>query len=215
MKYIFLLIGAGMMVFLSSSCGSSSKDSSEEVELDSNPLTALAKIGEEVQKKMETSEEKLAERRERGDTLALNYKELQKYLPESMEGYERSDPEGQSMTMQGMSYSMASVDFNNDNGDYVRITLVDYNSAYNLYSMTSTMWATGISIEDDEQKANGVKLDNGITGWEVYRKIDRESSVMLGLGYRFILTVEATNQESTEFVKSVVKSMDMDKLMEM
>jgi hypothetical protein len=70
-------------------------------------------------------------------------------------------------------------------------------------------------MDSPDEKANGLKLDNDIVGWEDFHKKTKEVDVTLGIGYRFYLTVHADNQESTEFAKSVAKSMDLSKLASM
>jgi len=141
----------------------------------------------------------------------MNYKDLQKYLPSSLSGYEAGEPDGQTMTMQGMSFSSASIEFTNED-DFVRIALIDYVAAASMYQMATAMWGMGMSIEDDEMIAKAVKWEDNIVGWEEFRKIDKEATLALGIGDRFFMTVEANNQSGTDFVKSVAKKMDLNGL---
>lgn len=217
-KFIFLVSISTGVALLVSCAGESSQEKAEEKEkkeLKNNPFAALAEMGKQMKEGAEASQAKIQERKSRGDTLAINYKELQKYLPSSIEGYKAGSPGGGTLNMTGLSYSSAEIEFTKDNGENVRITLLDYNAAYNLYSMATSAWAMGMSIETDEEKANGMKLSDDITGWETLDKKGKKASVVLGIGYRFLLTVEASSQNNTDFVKSVASSMKLDDLKKM
>src|ERR1035437_195609 len=86
-------------------------------------------MAEKVNKANARHEEKMKERRAKGDTLALPYAELQKYLPESIDGYKADKPGGASINMQKISYSSADVQFKNDKGGHIKVTIIDYNQA--------------------------------------------------------------------------------------
>lgn len=198
------------------SCGSKTDEPKEvETPKPDNPIEALNNMATESQNAQQEAEKKLAERRAKGDTLAMPYAELMKYLPESLDGYKRGDPDGASMNMPGASYSTANVDFTNDKGERVKVTIVDYNQAYGLYTGATAMWAMGMSIDTPEEKAQGVKFDGNIAGWEQFRKKSGDATVTLGVGYRFWVQVEADGQKDTEWVKSVAKMVDLKTLSEM
>lgn len=147
-------------------------------------------------------------------TQALTYKKLQEYLPGSLDGYVRGEPDGETVTMQNMSFSSASVEFTDDNGEYVHITLVDYMMAVSMYEMATAMWATGLKVESDEMVAGMVQFDDHIAGWEELDKENREASLVLGIGHRFLLTIEASEQDDTDLVKKIARSMNLDDLAE-
>ena len=75
----------------------------------------------------------------------MDYKDLQNYLPSSVNGYEAGEPSGSTMNMQGMSFSSAEIEFTNQDGDNVRVTLLDYTSAIMMYQAATAMWTAGIS----------------------------------------------------------------------
>jgi hypothetical protein len=143
---------------------------------------------------------------------AMNYKDLQAYLPTSINGYEAGNLDGQSMNMSGMSFSTAEVEFKNSGGHYVRITLMDYSAAIGLYQAATAMWAMGMSFEDDESIAKSVQWEENIVGWEEYRKIDKEAKLALGIGNRFFLSIEASEQSNLDLVNSIAKRMDLTSL---
>ncbi|MCD4697634.1 MAG: hypothetical protein K8S16_15515 [Bacteroidales bacterium] len=142
----------------------------------------------------------------------MDYKDLQNYLPSSVNGYEAGEPSGSTMNMQGMSFSSAEIEFTNQDGDNVRVTLLDYTSAIMMYQAATAMWTAGMSFEDDESIAKSVKWDDKIVGWEEFRKKDKEANLALGLGNRFFLSIEADNQTGMDFVIDIAKSMALNDL---
>ncbi len=216
MKKIFIIISASIFAFGLASCGGKKagdeKVDEEGVSKSNNPIEALANMGKDMEEGNNAAQAKIKERRAKGDTLAMHYEELMKYLPTSVNGYKAETPDGSSINMPGSSYSTANVTFRNDKGDDIKITLMDYNAAYEMYSSITGLWALGMSIDSPDEKANGVKFEGDIGGWEDYHKKSHDASLTLGIGYRFWLQVEGSNQESTEFIKSVAKTMDLAKL---
>ncbi|HWY97942.1 MAG TPA: hypothetical protein VNY36_02545 [Bacteroidia bacterium] len=161
---------------------------------------------------MAAAAEKMKERRAKGDTLAMAYADLQKFLPSSVDGYTAGKPEGGSVNMGKISYSATNITFKKDNGDFVKVTLADYNQAYNIYTSATAMWTMGVSMDNDEKKVNSVKLDNTVGGFEEYNKKNKQAVITCGIGSRFLLGVEANNQADIQMVESVAKSMDLSKL---
>ncbi len=145
---------------------------------------------------------------------ALNYKELQTYLPKNIKGYQaEGGPEGQSLNAQGMSFSQASQTYTKD-GQEMQISIIDYHLADVLLGTIMAGW--NMSFENDEEKAGSVSLKGGnLKGWEVYKKKDREATLSLAINERFLLNINAEGQDGTDFIKSVVEALDIDALMKM
>ncbi|MCH8318582.1 MAG: hypothetical protein IIA88_08810 [Bacteroidetes bacterium] len=196
--------------FLLFSCGEKVKEAKQAY----NILSNLQETAQNMEKTVEEAEKKRQERIAKGDTLAMHYKDLQKYLPENVSGYSaEGDPAGTSMNMSGMSYSMCEQTFVNDAGDQVKIALMDYNGAYQLYQGVLAVYSMSISIETDEEKMQSIQLSNeDIKGWEVLKKKDKKASVFFGISGRFYLSIEADNQEDTELIKSIAEDMDLKEL---
>ncbi len=174
-------------------------------------LGSLIKAGKDLENTAKKSEDKMKERRAKGDTMALPYAELQKYLP-VIDGYTMSEPDGSSINMTGMSYSNAEGRYKNSNGKKIKVTIIDYNQAFALYSTATAMWAMGLSVDTPTEKACAYKMDDKTMGWESYKKKSKQAAVTLGIGDRFWINVEAQDQENTDFVKEVAKSIDLSKL---
>jgi len=199
-KNILIISVCSAMLF--TACGGSDDDS-DQIDIKKNPLGALMKMGKEMKKQADETSKIMAKRRESGDTLALPYQDLQKFLPESINGYSKDEPNGATMNMSGMSYSSVGCNYKKDDGNYIRVNLVDYNAAFNLYTAATAMWTAGLKIDTPEEKTSGFKVDDNISGWESYKKKSNDVSVVVGVGNRFLITVEANKQENTDFVKEI------------
>lgn len=215
MRYLLSIIFILSLTFYLISCGGGQKEEKKEIK----SFQDLAENLENVAKKMEESvtgtSKKQQERRKRGDTLAIDYEELKKYLPESVKGYTLDgEKTGESTNMQGFSLSNVKADYKKGE-DELEINLVDYNSAFSMLQLVTAAWGMGLSVNNDNEKAGGVKISGDIKGWETFRKKEKSAEVVLAISDRFLLTVKARNQSNTEFVKSVAKSMDINKLAKM
>ena len=143
---------------------------------------------------------------------AMNYTELQTYLPSTLSGYTADKPDGSSINMQGMAFSSAEIMFTNASGDEVHITLVDYSQAINMYQAATAMFSSGMSFEDNDSKAWSVEWSDDIAGWEEIDKKNNEVQITLGIGSGFFLTIEATNKTDIHFVEDIAKSMKLEQL---
>lgn len=177
----------------------------------------LSKAGENMEKANQANEAKREERRKRGDTLAMPYQELQKYLPESVSGYTPQEPSGSTMNMTGMSYSTAARRYTKSAADgseeSVEVTIIDYNASSELYTGMTALWGANFSMED--QNGYQRSFDAGVkdvAGWEHYDKQNKNSDITAALGGRFILTVKVTAQPNNDLAKSIVKSMKLSDL---
>lgn len=172
-------------------------------------LAALEKLADN----MKNGSDKVNERRAKGDTLALPYAELEKMLPASVGSYSKDgDPKGESVNMMGQSFSTASQNYKNGE-QTLKVTVVDYNGVYSLLSAATAMMAMGFSVDNEEERIGPLKLGlDGVKGWEEFKKKDKRATVTMAVADRFLVTAEAENQENTDFVKDVVKSLDIAKL---
>lgn len=200
-----------LLLFAASACVS--KNDSENTDIESGPMEAAMKMS----KNMQESAEKIQKNMEEGkDVKAIPYEDLITYLPTSIDGYERSkEPKGQSVDMQGMSYSSAEVAFKNGSGNRIDISLLDYYSAYSMYTMATAMWGSGLKINTSDEMAQSVSLGDDIKGWETFKKKSNHAALVLGIGDRFILTIEGDNQKDTEKLKSIAKSININALAEL
>jgi hypothetical protein len=215
MKKLIYITLPFALVFTLTSCGGKSEEVKEEqVEKPSNPLEALENLTEDSQESQDAAEKKIAERKAKGDTLAMHYEELMKYLPGEIAGYNRGEPDGTSMNQPGVSFSTADVRYTNEKDEEIHITIIDYNQAYGMYTAATALWAMGMSVDTPEEKSQGVKFEGEIGGWEEFNKKTGRTVLTLGVGYRFWVQIEADAQKDTENVKAIAKKIDLKKLSE-
>jgi hypothetical protein len=194
------------------SCG----EKKEEIQEGVKAITQAPDIAKNIETEQKYLDAKREERQKRGDTLAMSYKQLQQYLPSSVDSYTAEAPEGESVTAMGGSFSSAERRFVKQIGDEqadVQVSLFDYNSVYGIYSGAVAVWGMGYSVENDRELSK--TFNPGIEGSAGFEHLDKENKnaeVTYALGGRFILTVKASNQENTDFVKKVAQSMKLNEL---
>lgn len=161
---------------------------------------------------MKESASKMEERKAKGDTISMPYTDLQKLLPSNIAGYTKDgDPKGESMNMVGMSFSTASQVYKNGDAE-ITVNIMDYNASYAAFGAATAMFATGFSVDNDEEHLGAVDLGiSGVKAWEDVKKKEKRSTVMAGVNDRFLVTAEGRNVE-TDAVKDAIKSVDLAKL---
>lgn len=175
-------------------------------------LSKLSEAGESVEATLDEAKTQRTEREKRGDTLSLPYKELQQYLPAAVSGYAAGELSGQSQKMSGMSFSMAEREFTAGEST-VKVSLIDYNGANEMYQGLSAMYGLGLEQENDEKILGPTTLKRtGINGMETFYKKDRRAELSLAVNGRFLLNLTATNQKDLALLKSVAEGMDLEKL---
>jgi hypothetical protein len=203
--------------FFAAACLIASCEKASEIKQAADNAESFAKAASNMEENMAASEQRREERRKRGDTLAVPYQELQKYLPENIGGYTAQAPDGTTMNSEMGSYSSASRRYTkagaDGSEDYVEVAIVDYNASADMFTGLTSMWGANFSMED----ANGYTktfnpgFKNGI-GWEHFDKQNKNSELSYGLGDRFIVTIKSSNQSNNDFVKSVGNSMKLAEL---
>lgn len=158
------------------------------------------------------SASKKEERRAKGDTLFMPYADLQRMLPANISGYSKEgDPKGETINMVGMSYSTASQVYKSGDGE-ITVNIMDYNASYTAFGAATAMFATGFSVDNDQEHMGAVDLGiSGVKAWEDVKKKEKHSTVMAGINDRFLVTAEGRNVEP-DAVKTAIKSVDFSKL---
>ena len=212
MKTLILLLAALVLIGLNS-CGEKTKEVEKAIDI----AKKAPDIAEKYEKTQNKAEQVWKERKERGDTLAVNFHKLQEFLPEEIPGYTAEKPTGESMNMMGVSYSEAKRKYikklDDGNNETIEITILDYNSASNLYTAATAMWLTNYSYENEQGfgKSFHPEVPDSF-GFEEYKTNSKTATVTLAVAYRFIVTIEGTNQKDTENIKQMLKSINLSGL---
>lgn len=114
--------------------------------------------------------------------------------------------------MSGLSFSMADREFKAGEST-VKVSLIDYNGANEMYQGMSAMYSMGIEQEDDEKVLGPTTLKmKGVNGMETFYKKDGRAELALAVNGRFLLNLTATGQKDLSLLKSVAEDMDLEKL---
>jgi hypothetical protein len=209
MNKLGLGIVAGVML---AACGDKAKEAG-------NAVTALgqaANAATSIQQSQEEAERFYQERREKGDTLAVPYSELQEVLPASPNGYAPSgEPSGSSQSMGGFSMSQVEQTYSAPAGaaeasaPSINITIVDFGGTQAGYGMLAAPMMMAYSQEDAHSRTRTIKMDVPYTwGSEEYNKDSKTAKVTALTRYRYVITVEARNQadDQTAMAKSLAEA---------
>ena len=181
-------------------------------------LKNLSNAAETMAKEMEEANDAMKDRRERGDTLAMHYEELAKYLPSAVGEYEKSgDLDGGTTNMSGAgSFSNVTQVYENSEGNRLKISILDYNAAQMMFMASMAAYASGFSIDTPESMIKGLEISDNIKGWQEFQKKSKQAKSVVGIANRFYVEVEAGNQEGTDFTNSVLKDeIDINELASM
>ncbi len=214
MKTLLINSFAIFIILTIASCGGKVKEAKDSL----NNIKNLADAADNISKEMEEANEKLAERRDKGDTLALHYEDLAKYLPESVGDYQKvGDLDGGTTNMAGMgSFSNVSQNYENSDGHRLEINILDYNAAQMMFVTAMAAYASGFSVDTPENMMKGLEISDEIKGWQEFKKKSKKSTSVVGIANRFYVQVEADNQENTDFTNSVIEDdIEIDELASM
>lgn len=201
---------AGSMMLIS--CGEKLDEATEAMK----NLQTVAESADNVQASQDAFAKRREERKAKGDTLSISTDELKKFLPGDIDGYTASEPETESMEMEGLSWSVASKEWKKADGSTIKVTITDYNATEAMWGAATIMFAMKWSVDNASETSKTIQTDDTfINGHMRYGKQDKSSSVTFGLGGRFVLQVECSNQTSAEFARSVAERVDMKKLASM
>jgi hypothetical protein len=196
-------------LFLAMSCGGG-KDDKPKTDIGIMDAKELAENATEA---MDESAKRREERRKRGDTLAMPYATLQGYLPE-VDGYtKRGGPKGSQMNMPGMgSWSQAEQEY--ESGDKsIDVTMMDYNGAMGAFTGATALYSMGFSQEDDQRKSQSTDLGmKGVAAYETIYKQDQRAELVLVVGDRFLIQMDADGTNDVEVLKKAARSMKLGEL---
>jgi hypothetical protein len=178
-------------------------------------LSDLKDYAENIVDETKKSEERSTERRKKGDTLAIPYKDLETYLPE-ISGYtSEHGPKGSQMNTPGLgSWSQAEQEYSS--GDKrLTISIMDYNAAHQAFIGLTSMYGLGMSFEDDDKKSGSVDLGvKDVKAYETIYKKDKRSELVLVVGDRFVVQLNNDGEEGEDYLRSVAKKMKLNALAE-
>jgi len=207
MNHRALTVVAGL-VFLG--CGEKAQEARNAMDA----VEQLARASTDIAEGQDEAEQFYQERREKGDTLAMGYADLQGFLPSPPSGYEPAgEPEGFSQSMGGFSMSQAEQTFTKPadaegNAPSIQVTLIDFGGSEIGYGMMALPMMMNMSQEDAHHRMRTLTMDTPHT-WasEEYNKDSKDAKVTAVTRYRYVITVEASNQteDQSQWLKDLVE----------
>jgi hypothetical protein len=192
------------MVVTLGGCGKKADDAQNAV----SAVVAAAGASGKMEAGLKDAERFQQERVAKGDTLAMPYAELQKFLPESIDGYTaRGAPSGSSQAMAGFSMSQTEQTWVAEPGadgatPEIKVSLVDFGGTQQGYAMMAAPLMMGFSQEDDRRRMGSTKVDVPHTGaWEEFNKENKDAKITAVARYRFVISVEARNKGEDQSAK--------------
>jgi hypothetical protein len=207
-------------LLLATACGGSDDQPAEETldvsDIDNpiEPAKVATTLGERAQAASEVIEQFRRERTARGDTMAMPYAELQRFLPSAPDGYEADgEPSGAQQNMAGFSLSEAEQSFvaparADGTTPRIDVKLTDIGSSEVAYSMFAMPLMLNMSMEDDERRMRTLPLGGEHTyASEEYRKDSHDVTVTAVTRYRYVVNVEASGQDGdrTDEIRALVE----------
>jgi hypothetical protein len=176
-------------------------------------LGDLKEAGEKIKEATDASASKWKARQAKGDTMALPYKDLEAYLPD-ISGYTKDgEPKGSQMSMPGMgSYSQAEQRYKNGEKE-IKVEIVDYNGASQLFSGATALYKMGYATEDDTKKEAATDLGiKDISAYETIYKKEQRGQIAVIAGDRFMIQIESNGSNDPDLLHTVAKSMKLSDL---
>lgn len=182
-------------------CGQKADDAKNAL----SAIKAAAEVASNAGDVQNEAEKFYADRKAKGDTLAMPYADLQKFLPSAPAGYTAAEaPGGSSQSMGGFSMSQAEQTYNapagaDGNTPNIHVTIADLGGTQAAYGMMALPMMMDLSQEDAHHRMKTHKVDAAYT-WasEEYDKDNKDAKVSMVTRYRYMITVEARNQAADQ-----------------
>ena len=180
-------------------CGGKAKEISDGT----SALGAIVQSANAITESAKEADKFMADRRTKGDTIAMPYKDLEAFLPASLSGYTADGgATGQSMNMGQFSMTTAEQKFvtgTDPDVSRVHVTIADYSGSSAGYGMMAPFMMMNMSSEDDHHRSGTVQMKMPYTfGMAEYNKDDKDAKMTVGTRFRYFITVEASGQKGDE-----------------
>ncbi len=202
-KVLAYLMAASVLV----ACGGHEEPENDEDFEDA--VSAMGALGSAAASMMEADEAMSEEQKEAVENIEknlINYKELKAALPDEVNGFEKTDEDGETVKMGAFSISQASKTY--QNGDKrLHVEIVDYALGTAMLKAATAMGM--MEMESDDEYLKTLDFGDGIKGWEEYSKPAKSSKVTLVLNDRILLSIEVDNADPEDAVE-VAEDLDLE-----
>ncbi len=199
MKRYLCILSIALSLLIS--CGSD-KDKGR---LEETSMDEVIEKGVSINNDIKNAEQKWELRRQKGDTLPIDYKVLIQIMPE-IDGFTKQKPEGMNINTDGVGYSSVIQNYSSKNGD-LDISVFDYNGAINMLAAASGWKAMTMKMEDDEGYRSAEVYPNFKDTWIYceYNKPNKNAVIIMAINDRYLLSVDANGQDNIDFAKKIAE----------
>ena len=170
-------------------------------------ITDAIEAAQQMSQNITDAKDRWEQRRKNGDTIALQYKELEAFIPE-VSGYTKEGgPKGEQMNTPGLG-SWSQTEQSYTNGDKsLKISITDYNASQTGFTMATALYNLNISSEDDEKRQGSTDLGiKNVTAYETVYKQRPEASLVVIAGDRFYINIESNGSNDIDALKNTAKN---------
>lgn len=199
-RFVNVIALVGML----GACGKKADDAQNAV----SAVVQAAGASDKLEAGLKDAERFQAERVAKGDTVAIPYAELQKYLPTSVDGYTaREEPSGSSQAMGAFSMSQVEQTWVAEAGadgsaPEIKVTILDFGGTQQGYAMMAAPVLMGFSQEDAHRRVGSTKVDVPHSGgWEEFDKDNKDAKITVVARYRYVITVESRHKGEDQSAK--------------
>ena len=202
MKKLFFSVFT-LAILISSSCKS---DKKVEIKDGKIGVTDAIEAAEALGKGVENAQNRWEERRKKGDTVALQYKELETFLPDFSGYTKEGGPKGSQSNIPGMG-GFSQTEQSYINGDKrIKISITDYNASQMAFTTATALYSLNISSEDDDKRQGSVDLGmKNVAAYETVYKQRPEAELAIIAGDRFYIMLNSDGSNDIDQLKSVGK----------
>jgi hypothetical protein len=195
-----------MLLLLSAGCGKSKEEQQKEKLI--QQAQQMQKAAEQMQTQNDNWQKKIEEHK---PVPPVSFKALMEYLPTSVKGLTAEKPTGESATMGNFSFSRAEVRFGNEDGNAeVNVEIFDYAYVTALYAPFQLWLATQYRHETESGYERATQV-SGCPGFERWNSNDKDGSVQLLVGERFIVKVDTRGLDEAA-ARNIAQTIDVGKL---
>ena len=140
----------------------------------------------------------------------INFRELQKFMPEKLAGMERTSKSGETAGAFGMKMSNAESKYQDSDGNIVEIKMVD-TGGFAMGLMGMAAWA---SAEVDREDENSYERTSSMDGMKIFEKCEKKRDwceLSAVAKSRYVITAECAKC-GIDQLKKAIKSMGLDAL---
>jgi len=210
MKKLIVLLPLSLSVLFFSCGGNHDKVVVKDGDIS---VTDAAKLGERAAEGVKEAGDRWEQRKAKGDTVAIPYKDLEGFLPD-VSGYTKEgEAKGSQMTIPGMG-SLSQAEQNYKNGDKsLRAEIVDYNAAQMAFTGAAAVYKMGFESENDSEKQGSVDLGiKDVSAFGTQYKKEPNAELVVIVADRFLVQLHSNGSNDLEWLKGVAKGMKLGEL---